>query len=142
MSEVVATARRIAVRYHRDQFDKIGAPYIDHVERVAARVAEHGEAYVAVALLHDVLEDTDATVVTLIEAGITAEVIEAVALLTKTPGEPNIDYYARLRDNELARVVKLADIADNTDPIRMAALAPDTKHRLTTKYAKAVAALV
>jgi hypothetical protein len=50
-------------------------------------------------------------------------------------------YYARIRPNPLALAVKLADVADNSDPDRLAQLAPEVRERLTRKYAKAVAAL-
>ena len=73
-------------------------------------------------------------------AGIPATVIESVVLLTKTGG-PLDAYYARIRENPVALAVKLADIADNSDPARQARLSPEVRERLTRKYAKAVAAL-
>lgn len=141
MSDLVATAYRLAKHYHAGQVDKLGAPYLDHVLRVAGRVVRYGPAHTAVALLHDVLEDTPATEADLIAAGIDPHLVDAVVVLTKTGG-PNADYYARVRTHTLARVVKLADIADNADPARLALIPdPATRDRLTRKYATAVAAL-
>lgn len=141
MIDIVSTARALAERFHAGQSDKAGAPYIRHVERVAASVADLGVGHEAVALLHDVLEDTDATVLDLLRAGLDEHIVEAVLVLTKSPGEPNERYYARVRTNTLARNVKLADIADNDDPVRLAALDVATRDRLTAKYHKARAAL-
>jgi len=138
--DLVATARSLATEHHAGQFDKAGQPYLGHIERVADRVS-HLEAEVfAAALLHDILEDTAATPADLAAAGIPATVIESVVLLTKTGG-PLDAYYARIREHPMALAVKLADIADNSDPARQAHLAPEVRERLTRKYAKAIAAL-
>lgn len=139
-NELVDTARRLAEQHHAGQVDKAGEPYIGHVLRVAAGVEDHGPAAVAAALLHDIVEDTAVTAADLADAGIPAEVIEAVVLLTKTGG-PLDDYHARIRAHPLATAVKLSDIADNSDPARLAALDPATRERLERKYAKAAAAL-
>jgi (p)ppGpp synthase/HD superfamily hydrolase len=141
MSQLVATAYRLARHYHFGQTDKLGAPYLDHVVRVAEKVAHLGSAHAAVALLHDVLEDTDATESDLIAAGIDPHLVEAVVVLTKTGG-PNSDYYARVRRHGLARTVKMADVADNADPDRLMLITdPATRERLTRKYAAATDAL-
>ena len=73
-------------------------------------------------------------------AGIPATVVELVVLLARTGG-PLDAYYARIREHPMALAVKLADIADNSDPARQAHLAPEVRERLTRKYAKAVVAL-
>jgi (p)ppGpp synthase/HD superfamily hydrolase len=54
--DLVDAALRIAARAHAGQTDKAGMPYIDHPKRVPARLAT--TELKAVALLHDVLEDT------------------------------------------------------------------------------------
>ena len=56
MNDLVERAKDLAHRAHAGQVDKAGRPYIEHVARVAARVADDPEAE-AVAWLHDVLED-------------------------------------------------------------------------------------
>ena len=139
-AELVATARRLAAHHHAGQVDQAGQPYLGHIERVADRVRHLEPEVVAAAWLHDVLEDTAASEADLAAAGIPAAVIEAVVLLTKTGGPLDADY-ARIRPTPLALAVKLADVADNSDPDRLAQLAPEVRERLTRKYAKAVAAL-
>ena len=140
MTTIVDIARRLAEQHHAGQVDKAGEPYLGHVLRVADRVAAHGPVAVAAALLHDVIEDTAAGTDDLAAAGIPDAVIEVVLLLTKTEG-PLDAYYARIRAHPVAVVVKLADVADNSDPARLGLLDAATRERLERKYAKAVAAL-
>jgi len=133
-------AERIAREAHLDQVDKSGEPYIGHPQRVAARV--QGDVPKAVAWLHDVLEDTDLTESDLRDSvGFPDHIVDAVVALTHLPNEPNLVYWHRVRVNQIARVVKRADIADNTDPQRMALLDEPTRNRLSRKYALALAVL-
>ena len=139
VGELVATAEAIATKAHAGQVDKSGADYIEHPRGVAAQfdpVTQPNEC--AAAWMHDVLEDTDVTADDLRQAGIPFEVIDAVRLLTKNPAEPNLDdYYARIKANPLALAVKAADIANNTDPVRVAQLDPAARERLAAKYQSA-----
>ena len=64
-----------------------------------------------------------------------------MAALSKGEGEPLEDYYARVRDNDLALQVKLADIHDNLDPRRRTWLAAPDADELALKYGKALTAL-
>jgi (p)ppGpp synthase/HD superfamily hydrolase len=105
---------------------------------VAARV-EADEAR-AVAWLHDVVEDTAVTLDDL-AAQFPAEVVQAVRVLTRRDDDRGEEYYRRVRANPLALAVKLADIADNTDPARQADLDPATRRRLAAKYRHARAVL-
>lgn len=139
MTNFLIDAEAIARQFHTGQTDKNGIDYIEHPQRVAAKVASP-EAK-AVAWLHDVIEDTEMTAAGLIEAGIPVAVVEAVELLTRTPEISNDVYYEYIRGNSLALEVKLADIADNTDPARVALLDKSTQERLATKYEKALASL-
>ncbi|PPK92646.1 HD domain-containing protein [Kineococcus xinjiangensis] len=144
-TDLVAAARELAASAHAGQVDKAGAPYLSHPERVAARVAAQvpsgpAEA-VAVAWLHDVVEDTSVTAEELRAAGFPERVVAAVLALTRVPGEEPDTYYARVAADPLALRVKRADIADNTDPARVAALDGATRERLAAKYAHALAVL-
>lgn len=136
----VATAALIATLAHSGQVDKAGQPYVDHPRRVAARVFEHGPLAEAVAWLHDVVEDTPVTLEA-VEQAFGPQVAAAVDAITHRPGEPRTAYYARVRSNPVALVVKDADIDDNTDPLRLAALDPALASRLQVKYAAARASL-
>ena len=70
------------------------------------------------AVLHDVLEDTDATIGD-IEVLFGEEVANTIALLTKIPHEPNDLYYDRLKEYDTAAWIKLADLQDNLDVTRL-----------------------
>ncbi|GER24405.1 hypothetical protein NCCP1664_29000 [Zafaria cholistanensis] len=140
---LVAAARAIATIAHRGQADKLGADYILHPARVAARLAEPVE--VAVAWLHDVVEDSDITSEDLLKAGIPPEAVAAVVLLTRPSGDregqdPDA-YYRALRENPLALAVKRADIADNMDPNRTEQLPAVQRERLRAKYEHALEVL-
>jgi len=138
----IGAAFELALTAHAGQVDKAGAPYIGHVARVAARVADgpEDEAARVVALLHDVVEDTKVTLAE-VEAQFGAEIAQAVDALTRRKSEPGESYYARVRANALALVVKRADIDDNADPARLSLLPEETRNRLSRKYATARAAL-
>lgn len=128
-------AKAIAHREHADQTDKAGQPYIGHVSRVAARVSDDPDTE-TVAWLHDVVEDTGVDLSEL-SVEFAPHIVAAVDAITRRAGEDPADYYTRVRSNDLARRVKLADIADNSDPTRLAALDDATRDRLERKYAKA-----
>jgi len=139
MDEQVAIAKAIAALAHRGQVDKGGQPYIDHPARVASRMVDNRSK--AVAWLHDVLEDSDFTADDLIAAGVDADIVNNVAKLTRVRGVSADDYYQEIAAGHYTRKVKLADIADNTDIRRLAALDDATIVRLVRKYAKALGAL-
>jgi len=106
-------AEEIARRAHAGQFRRDGrTPYIAHPAGVAAKVGNN-EIRLAVAWLHDVLEDTAETPATLAAAGMTAEVIEAVLCLTKQPEDSYEVYLLGVLNNPLARAVKIADMLHN-----------------------------
>ena len=134
VSPLVELARSIATQAHAGQVDKSGNPYIGHPARVAARVLGDDAAEV-VAWLHDVVEDTEVNLDDLHDH-FPDLVVDAVDGTSKRPGEPLKDYYARVMAHPVARTVKLADIADNTDPNRLALLDEPTRVRLTAKYAQ------
>lgn len=113
---VVDKAINVALRYHFGHSNKHnGEPYVLHLHRVAMSTRDkgYGEAEQATAWLHDVLEDTDCTIHDLYDAGIPSEVVVAVEMLTKTKNGENQKYYERVRENPIARVVKLQDLTDN-----------------------------
>jgi (p)ppGpp synthase/HD superfamily hydrolase len=129
----LAHAVALAFAAHEGQVDKAGRPYIDHPLRVMLKIQDD-EARMA-AVLHDVLEDSDITVVDLYEQGCPVDVVSAVVALTKRPAEPMEEYLERVAGDRLALMVKYADIADNTDPERLSLLPEEEADRLRGRYA-------
>jgi (p)ppGpp synthase/HD superfamily hydrolase len=127
------TALKIAVEAHFGQKDKGGRPYIFHPLRVAARCS--GKAKVA-ALLHDTVEDTSVTFEQLAELGIDGEILAAVRLLTHDKSIPYFDYVRKVKENPIAREVKLSDLMDNMDLKRLKILTDEDIRRLE-KYHEA-----
>lgn len=127
-------ARVLAERAHAGQVDKGGNPYIKHPYAVM-RMAEPGIDRI-VAILHDVVEDSD-TSIEKIRNLFGDEVAAAVDAITRRPGEDPSEYYGRVRSNEIALRVKHFDLRHNSDPERLALLPPDVRTRLEEKYAKA-----
>ena len=102
----------IATEAHRGQSSKTGAPFIDHVHRVAAMV--EGEDATLVAWLHDVVEKGPGwTFKRLADEGFPPSVVEAVDAMTKRDGEDYFVFVRRSIRNGLARSVKRADLTDN-----------------------------
>lgn len=102
----------IADSYHHGQIDKSGAPYIIHLYRVADSMGT--EAETVTALLHDLLEDTDAEENVL--SPFSQNIQEAVHCLTRGAEERYFAYIERVKQNPLARKVKIADIQDHLRP--------------------------
>jgi (p)ppGpp synthase/HD superfamily hydrolase len=136
-----ADAIALAERAHAGQTDKVGEPYIEHVRRVVAAVANHGDDAQMAAALHDVVEDTAWTLEQLAGLGIPRPVLDAVDALTARPGEAYEAMVRRAAADPLARVVKLADNLDNADEGRLVRLDQGTAERLRAKYAMARALL-
>lgn len=114
---------------------KVGL-YILHPVHLAEQMTD--ETTTCIALLHDVLEDTALTLPDL-EAEFPREITEAVQLLTHAPSDDYLNYVRRLCENPLARKVKIADLAHNSDETRLSSVTLDPmqlKH-WRTKYAAA-----
>ena len=136
-TEMTIRAARIAEQAHRGQFDKGGMPYIYHPLHLAEQMADEYTA--AIALLHDVMEDTDITDAEL-SAQFPPRVMDALRLLTHAPAEDYFDYVKRIRNNPDAKAVKLADLRHNSDTGRLmpdAAASPETAKR-REKYRRAI----
>jgi len=110
-------AIEIATHAHTGQVDKGGEPYILHPLRVMLGVSTPDEQIVAV--LHDIIEDTEITAEDLGAEGFSDQVVEAVVTLTKVKGQTYEQYIAGLANHPLARIVKLADLEDNCNISRI-----------------------
>lgn len=116
---MIRAAMKLAYKAHEGQLDRSGVPYIFHPIHLAEQFEEGEEAEVCVALLHDVMEDTDYTVDDIREAGMSEEVIEALLLLKHDPEVDYLDYVRTLGANEIAWKVKIADLRHNYDLTRL-----------------------
>lgn len=132
-------ARSVAERAHRRQVDKAGNPYIEHPAHVAAHV--EGDAAKASAWLHDVVEDTPYTFEDLEALGISGEVLDALHLLTHDPAVPYFEYVRRIKENPVARAVKLADLRHNSDLSRLPKIT-DADLQRRQKYEHAIEILL
>lgn len=128
-------ALALATIKHAGQVDKGGQPYVMHVIRVMEGVHDPDEKVMA--LLHDLIEDTDFTLEDLDEYGFSEEIIYGVNLLTRDPKEDYMAYIMNLSGHKKARQVKLSDLRDNQDHTRIhTPLTEKDKERLE-KYQKA-----
>ena len=138
-TEMTCHAARIAYAAHDGVSDPCGLPYIMHPLHLAEQMTD--EATTIVALLHDVVEDTDVTLEQLRAEGFSEDVLEAIDRMTHRDGEPYEQYLLRVRENPTARAVKMADLAHNSDETRFAgAVEPIPQERIEhwrKKYARA-----
>ena len=126
---------KLCFRAHKEQTDKSGIPYVFHPIHLAEQMGDEDTAVVA--LLHDVLEDTDYTLEDLRAMGFNQNVIEAIRLMTHAEGVPYLDYVAKIKENPIARAVKLADLAHNSDLTRLDTVDEKAMAR-AQKYARAI----
>jgi len=126
---LVRLAESLARRWHAGQVDRVGAPYIEHPRAVAGLLDGCPEAWRAAAWLHDVLEHTAATAADLTAAGVPADVVRLVEILSRRPGEDYLDYVGRVCADPAAVRVKLADVVHNLDPVRDHDPPPDKRIR-------------
>lgn len=120
MNDYLEIAICIAAEAHKGQVDKNGMPYILHPLAVMMKVGTLELKVIAV--LHDTIEDTYVTPDYLLENGIPEKIVEVVELLTKKDDETYEEYLRKVKQNPLAKAVKLADLAHNTDPERASGL--------------------
>ncbi len=129
----------IMIHAHEGQVDKGGEPYVLHPVRVMMRVRSP-EARVA-ALLHDVLEDSSLSLEDLHREGFSPPVLKAVQCLTRRAGETYLQFINRVKEDALAREVKIADLEDNLNVGRMAHLTGEDLLRVK-KYHEALRILL
>lgn len=134
----IAEAVELAARLHRGQVDKGGAAYILHPLRVMMRV--EGEDCRIAAALHDAVEDCGLALEE-VRRRFGPVVADAVDALTRREGESYANFVERCGANEVARAVKLADLADNMDLTRLPDVGPEDRERLA-KYKDAANSLV
>lgn len=128
-------ALKISFDVHKNQVDKSGMPYVYHPFHLAEQMDD--EYTTCVALLHDVVEDTDITLDDLKKKGFPNEVTDAIALMTHDDVVPYLEYVAKIKKNPIATFVKLADLKHNSDLTRLDEVDSKALERVE-KYRKAI----
>ena len=137
-------ARRIADKVHSSQTDKKGHPYTAHINDVAKRVQELGNEYIIVALLHDAIEDAvdhedgerfQEEIINEIKETFNHEVVEAINVMTKSSDDDYFaDYLPRVKNNKIAKEVKIADSSHNLSKAHLLDDEPELQEKLRKKY--------
>lgn len=134
-------AYELARFWHKGQLDQNKDDYLHHLVDVRSRLQHRSHVHQIVGMLHDILEDTLCPV-DILKIHFSTEIVNAVLALTRRPGESRIDYYARVKANPIALVVKVeGDIPSNLNPARLETLPEDVRTRLVRKYAEALKVL-
>ena len=123
----------IAVECHSGQKDRAGEPYIQHPMRMMMKMKTTEEKIVAV--LHDVVEDSEMRLAELKKLGFSEKILKAIDALTKRKGESYKKSIERVKKNPLAVKVKIADFEDNMDIRRLKRITENDRKRLN-RYLK------
>jgi (p)ppGpp synthase/HD superfamily hydrolase len=119
----------IAAEAHAGQLDKAGEPYIMHPLRVMMTPNLTADEMI-VAVLHDVAEDCRKWPMSrLLEEGFSALIMGALAAITRHDGEEYRAYIDRVCTNDMAIVVKLADLNENMRDGRWRSMPESLRHR-------------
>ena len=134
-TDLTKKALKLCFESHKEQVDKSGMPYVFHPFHLAEQMTD--EMTTVVALLHDVVEDSDITFEDLETQGFSDGILNALKLLTHDKSIPYMDYIAEIKKNEIATAVKLADLKHNSDLSRLDVIDEKTLNR-KKKYEKAI----
>lgn len=118
-SSMLARAIALAATAHQDQTDKAGRPYILHTLKVMHYLRSDDDELMAIAVLHDVVEDTHITYADLRAAGLSERVVAGVQSMTKQRGQTTEEYLDQVLANPDAVRVKMADLRHNSDIRRL-----------------------
>lgn len=137
-TKLTQKAMRIAYAAHHGQTDCNGMSYVFHPYHLAEQMDD--EISCCVALLHDVAEDTEVTLDELAK-DFPQEVIEALKLLTHEKDTDYFEYVRKIKDNPIAKKVKLADLAHNMDRSRIvdsSVVSAEKLNKWDEKYGRAM----
>lgn len=133
---ILSVAIQFASEKHVAQTDKGGRAYILHPLRMMMRLRTSDEELMAIAVLHDVVEDCKVSFDDLRAIGMTDRVIAGVKALTKQAGETYEQFIDRAAKNHDAMQVKREDLRDNSDITRLKGITAKDVERME-KYMKA-----
>ena len=128
-------ALKLCFEAHKDQIDKSGMPYVFHPFHLAEQMADENTTIVA--LLHDVIEDTEYTLDDLRNFGFAEDVLSAISLMTHADDVPYMEYVVKIKTNPIAKAVKLADLKHNSDMSRLDRITQTDEER-AKKYKQAI----
>lgn len=131
-TEKTKRALKLCYKAHAGQVDKSGLPYVFHPFHLAEQMDD--EDSTVVALLHDVVEDSDYTVKDIKGMGFGNDVVDALALLTHNPEVPYLDYIKGIVQNPIAKKVKRADLEHNSDITRLNHEPTEIDRKRLSKY--------
>ena len=134
-TELTKKALKLCFEAHKEQVDKSGMPYVFHPFHWAEQMTD--ETTTVVALLHDIVEDTDVSFKDLEKQGFSEEIISALKLLTHDESVHYMDYIKAIKKNSIATKVKLADLRHNSDLTRLSVV-DEKALRRKEKYEKAI----
>ena len=132
---VTKKALKLCFEAHKAQVDKSGMPYVFHPFHLAEQMKT--EETVVVALLHDLVEDTDYTTEDLRKMGFEKKITDAIVLMTHADDVDYMDYVRTIKQNPIAKEVKLADLRHNSDLSRLDTIDEKALQR-REKYQRAI----
>ena len=140
---IIQHAYNVMERAHKGQCDKGGKPYFLHPFRVSQEAKNYPwssdfDKFIAevVALLHDVIEDSEITADDLTHEGFKRNIVRRVVCMTRNENESYMDYIKRISKDKICRIVKMCDLKDNMDITRLDKIKEEDIKRLK-KYHKA-----
>lgn len=133
-TKLTRLASKIAYKAHEGQTDKAGVPYIFHPIHIAEQM--DSEESCVVALLHDVIEDSDITL-EILSKYFNDDIITALRVLTKKENDDYLMYIKRVKTNKLATKVKIKDLEHNRDLTRLDEVT-DKDRKRSLKYWQAI----
>lgn len=133
-TKLTRLASKIAYKAHEGQTDKAGVPYIFHSIHIAEQM--DSEESCVVALLHDVIEDSDITL-EILSKYFNDDIIAALRVLTKQENDDYVMYIKRVKTNKLATKVKIKDLEHNRDLTRLDEVT-DKDRKRSMKYWEAI----
>ena len=137
-TENTKKALKLCFEAHKEQVDKSGMPYVFHPFHLAEQMKD--EDTTIVALLHDLIEDTQYTLDDLKAMGFSKNVIEAIAAMTHGKDLSYMEYIENIKQDPIASVVKKVDLLHNSDLSRLDKIDEQALKRVE-KYKAALALL-
>ena len=111
-----------------------GVPYMEHLVAVADKFSDDKEKVVA--LLHDIMKETELTAMDLNYIGFPSDIVKTVSLMTRENGESYDEFINRMINskNNMAVQIKKADLEQNMDLSNYESVTDEYLNRIDVKY--------